>query len=1315
MRSNVEAVYPLSPMQQGFLFHTVSTPGESTYFEQVACTITGPLQRPAFEQAWNWLIARHSILRTAFAWQDLREPMQVVGRAVKIDIDWQDWRGRADLQAGWQQVLEEDRRRGFDLTRAPLMRLLIRQIADDRHLFLWSHHHILLDGWSFGIVLREVLQCYAAWVQDGVPLAVPAVRPFADFVRHLSGRDQQAQERFWREYLADFATPTRLAVDQGRGTLEGGSRGEITLTAALDPEASRRIQAQCSRLGISLGALVHGAWARLLGAYSGEDEVLFGTTTAGRPPELTGIEQMVGLFINALPMRVQLSPQQRVGDWLTGLQRDLLRVQAHQFTGLARIQDLSVVERGSPLFESLLAFQNYPLGEAHEQQWGGIRLVDYQWSGPTNYPLVARAFPGDRIGLVLGYYPHRIGVDTGHSMLEEFRSLVERLGDTSADAPLGRVEPLAGTSSHRALQLWNDTARTFDTARTMHGLLERQAQARPNEPAVIASDACLTYAQLDGRANQLARYLVELGVRRADRVGLCAQGCASAVVAILAVLKAGAAYVPLDPTYPQERIDFMLEDAQIKVLLTHGVGDRIKYRTSARQISLDEHGSQIATRPDTPLSDIQVTPDMFAYVIYTSGSSGQPKGVMVSHAGPVNNVEDYRQRFALTADDRVLCVSSLSFDISVCNIFTLLHAGGRVVFPELGCGRDPEHWLDLMLREGVTFWHSAPALFDALIDVAAARSLRDSTLRSAVLDGDWIPLSQPDRAHEVFTALQFFSGGGATELSVNSMIYPVAAVDPAWRSIPYGKPTANQTALILDRHMELAPVGVPGELYLGGVAVTAGYFRRPELTARKFLPHPWPQRPGERVYATGDQAKYRADGTIELLGRLDFQVKIRGIRVETGEVESVLRTHPLVSLCLVSAVKDSVGQMRLVAYIVPQTGADSGLLNAAEVQRWMRERVPEHLVPEACVLLPQLPLTPNGKVDRRNLPSPQFGSRASQQVPASDLELRLARHWARILGIDASAIDVQTSFFDLGGNSLKALGGCNFPGSPVPVDALYEHRTLRALAEYLTRGGRERGMLQRLTSSDPTAAVICVPYGGGHVGVYQRLAQALEDRVAVYSVRLPGHSHDGSDAALQSVESVAQAVVDSAEALSKRPLLIYGHCGGVAVATEIARRFESAGVSPRALFVGASYPTPADGTPQPVDAFSSHTDTDLARYFAELGGFSSLTDEQALLIGRLLRHDGNEAQRYFRNALTRLKAPLRSPLICLIGRDDPLTLDYRNGWQTWGMLASNHRLTLVPGGHYFVSENPEAVAETLLQALEDVSAAGVSSRQPALQ
>ncbi|WEN15094.1 amino acid adenylation domain-containing protein [Rhodanobacter sp. AS-Z3] len=599
-------------------------------------------------------------------------------------------------------------------------------------------------------------------------------------------------------------------------------------------------------------------------------------------------------------------------------------------------------------------------------------------------------------------------------VLDQLRMLVEALWGRG-DSTLHAAPTVAGPYAARALHEWNATAEAYDDQVTLHGLVERQATAHPQRLAVVADDGAWSYDELDRRANQVAHRLVALGVRPGDQVGLCAEKSAATVAGMLGVMKAGAAYVPIDPGYPASRISYMAGDAQLSALLTWGQGAVATAELKLPRIALDEWRT-LAEYSVKPLSH-NVPADAFAYAIYTSGSTGQPKCVLLNHRGRINNIEDYCRRLELGETDRVLCVSSLSFDISVCNIFCMFRSGGCVIFPSLDHLKDPDHWLDVMQERSVTFWHSAPALMDALLEAASERRYDRNSLRVALLGGDWVPLSQPNRARAAFPRMRFVTAGGATELSIDSTFYPVDEIDPAWRSIPYGRPLANQSALILDADMALLPPGVPGELHLGGAGMGAGYMNRPALTAEKFIPHPWPTIPGERLYRTGDLARYMPDGTIELLGRMDFQVKIRGMRIELGELESVLIEHSSVTACLASAPHDGAGDRRLVAYVVPVPGTDNRL--HASLHEWLAARLPVHLVPEAFVTLERLPLTPNGKVDRRNLPAPDpdaYCAERAYEPPQGDTEQSLAALWQRLLGV--SRVGRHDHFLDRGGHSL---------------------------------------------------------------------------------------------------------------------------------------------------------------------------------------------------------------------------------------------------------------------------------------------------------
>jgi len=825
-----------------------------------------------------------------------------------------------------------------------------------------------------------------------------------------------ADERFWRETLAGFAVPTRMACEPH--VLASGTHGDHKLVAAsnLDPVWLRTIEEQSAKLGIEVCVLCYAAWARLLGAYSGESDLVFGVVSGP-------------LSDGWIPLRVRIVPGARIEAWLQALQRDLLDARNHD-AGLARICAWSEVLPDTSLLSTL------------------VSIADLQRSStrpPWTQSMQWRICIDKGMRFELWSAAHKADDGVMQGMLEQLQSLMERLVADPC-ASLWRVPVMAGAHADRVLHEWNATAQPFDIERTMHSMAERHAMDSPHSLAIVATDGRLSYGELDARANQLAWQLLKMDVRPGGRVGLCVDKSAAAAVAMLAVMKIGAAYVPLDPSYPSARLAYMVDDARLDALLTAGRGNQPVKNHPLPLLSLDEQWDRINEQPRTRPA-IVVPPDALAYVIYTSGSSGQPKGVMVNHRGRVNNIEDYCRRFSMHSGDRILCVSSLSFDISVCNLFCMLNVGGCLIFPDPAREKDPQHWLELMAREHVSLWHSAPSLMDALLSAASETPYARDVLRVAVLDGDWIPLDQPQRTCAAFPKVEFVSAGGATELSIDSMMYVVAEVDPKWRSIPYGRPMANQIALILDSNLELVPAGVPGELYLGGTGVGAGYHYRPTLTAERFIPHPWPNHSGERLYRTGDLARYGTDGLIELLGRVDFQVKIRGVRIELGEVEAALVRLPSIAQCVVTARKDQLAQLRLVAYVVAPDGA---VVDGKALRDTLSEMLPAHMIPAVIVQLPSLPLTPNGKLDRTALPEPNF-ERIENDAPRTPEEATLAGYFADILKL--RYVGVHDNFFDAGGHSLLATRLISRVraslGAELSLIDIFECPTVAALAQRL--------------------------------------------------------------------------------------------------------------------------------------------------------------------------------------------------------------------------------------------------------------------------
>ena len=728
---------------------------------------------------------------------------------------------------------------------------------------------------------------------------------------------------------------------------------------------------------------------------------------------------------------------------------------------------------------------------------------------------------------------------------------------------LSRLPLLTEPERRQLTEVWNDTRVEYPDAVCLHQLFEEQAEKRPDAVAVCFKEMRVTYGELNLRADLLARHLRSLGVGREVLVGICAQRSVEMVLGILATLKAGGAYVPLDPGFPQSRLAFMLDDTRAPVLLTQ-----------QRLVGLlpEYHGKVVCMDADFPVGEgprrgepfAEATPDNLAYVIYTSGSTGQPKGIALRHQGVVNNITDLNRSFAVGPEDAVLAMSSLSFDMCVYEILGTLGAGGTIVVPEPALERDPAHWAELVRRHRVTVWNSAPSLLKMFVDyVTHHPELRPDSLRLALLGGDWVPVTLPDQLRALSEGAQVIVMGGATEASIHSVIYPVEECDPAWRSIPYGRPMANQLAYILDAQMQFVPVGVPGELHLGGVGLARGYYNRPALTSEKFVPHPFGREAGERLYKTGDLARYLPDSNIELLGRMDFQVKIRGLRIELGEVVAALRRHPSVEEAVAVVREDQPGNKRLVAYVVPANGPAPA---TPELRDFLKKSLPEYMVPAAFVPLEALPLSPNGKIDRRALPAPEQFRREAGAGPAASpgdaFELRLARIWEELLGV--RPVGAEDNFFELGGDSIVTvelfLRIEKTFGKNLPVATLLQNPTLRQLAD----------VLRREEWAAPWSSLVAIqPHGsrppffyvhgqGGNIVMHHTLAPHLEPDQPFYGLQSRGL--DGKEPPLTRIEEMAAHYVEEVRSVQPEgPYYIGGFCSGALVALEMAQQLRRQG------------------------------------------------------------------------------------------------------------------------------------------------------------
>jgi amino acid adenylation domain-containing protein len=1166
--------YTPSPMQQGLLLYSLRATKPGVYVQQMVCELREDLQVPAFLDAWRRVVDRHPVLRSCFRWEDVSEPALVVHPGVELPVEQQDWRGvPADEQEGLlEALLEGDRRRGFDLARPPLLRLTLLRRADGHYTCVWTYHHALLDGRSHTLVLNEVFADYEALLR-GEDWHPARPRPYHDYIDWLRQQDWSRSADFWKGFLQGFRAPTPLlAVAPAPGTAFPAEPMHGTRKHRLSAELTAALEAFARAHELTVNTLLQGAYAALLSRYSGEEEVVFGATRACRRSALEGAGRMVGVLINTLPVRARLAPETTAFSLFRELRAQSLALRSHEHTPLVYVQQWSEVAQGASLFDSILVFESYELTPTLRQEGETWKNREFYLLEETYYPFVLCAYGGRELLLKALYQRPRFDDATIDRLFGHLQTLLQGML-AHPEQRVAALPVLTEAEFQQVVHAWNDTAADFPRDRCLRQLFEDQARKTPEAVAVAFEGWETTYRELNERANRLAHYLRGLGVGPGVLVGVCLERSAEMIVGVLGITKAGGAYVPLDPAYPRDRLAFMLEDTQAPVLLTQGKFlDRLP-ETKARVVNLDGLGDTLAAQStEDPVSG--VTAQDLAYIIYTSGSTGKPKGVVLRH-GPVVNLIDWVNRtYRVGPGDRVLFVTSLNFDLSVYDIFGVLGAGATIRIASGGELREPERLLQILCEEPITFWNSAPPQLQQLAPFFAnARPAPGQKgLRLVFLSGDWIPVPLPDAIRAIFRGAQVVSLGGATEAAIWSNYYPIGTVDPKWPSIPYGKPIQNARYHVLDRNLNPVPVGVPAELYIGGLCLADGYLNRPELTQEKFIADPFGQEPGARLYKTGDLARYFPDGNLEFLGRMDFQVKIRGFRIELGEIEADLAQHAAVRECLVTALKDESGDRYLCAYYVPRPGPRPG---AGELRRFLQEKLPAHMVPGHFVALEAFPLSPNGKIDRKALPPPQQGAGERQAervvIPGrNDAERDLITIWEDVLKV--KPVSATDNFFDLGGHSFLAAVLIarvrRQLGHTLPLGTLFEAPTVEKLAgviNHTLETGSDSSLVP-LHEEGPRPPLFMIAGVGGHVFTFHKFARLLGDERPVYGVKAIGV--DGTGQAPDTVEAMAAHYVQEILAVRPQgPYVVSGFSIGAVVALELALQLRALGHKVPALVV----------------------------------------------------------------------------------------------------------------------------------------------------
>ncbi|MFF0503290.1 amino acid adenylation domain-containing protein [Streptomyces fimicarius] len=1348
-------VPPLSFAQERLWFMEQFAPGTAAYNIPVARRLRGPLDHPALQRALDAVIARHETLRSRYPATDDGRPVLEIAAPAPFALRTAD----ADDEEHAARLVDELGALPFDLVTGPLINGLLVRIADDDHVLLLVVHHSVSDGWSSEVLVSEVLRGYTAYTTGGPdPLAELPVQ-YGDFALwqrdRLTGGRLAEEVAYWAGELSGVR-PLELPTARPRPerqTFDGAGFGF---------DVDRDLLDRLTALGKQHGATVHmvllAAFQLVLSRFSGQRDFAVGSPVAGRPePELEGL---VGMFVNVLALRARLDGDPAFTELLARTRETCLEAYAHQELPFAQLVSELNVERDvtrSPVFQAVLAIQNYASAAPQEELALDVEPFGLRAAGTRfDLELFLMEWPGGLRG-AFNYNTDLFDESGIARIADSLDRLLHAVADRP-DLPVSAHNLLDPVERTRMLDTWNDTAVALPDGATLTGLVAAQIARTPDAVAVDFGGETLTYAELDRAAERIARRLAREGVGPGSPVAVSAERSLDLLPGLLGVLRSGAAYTPLDPEYPAERLAFMLADSGAEVLLTQRRVP-VPEGCAARVLLLDDPAEWDGDGgPDGDgVRLVGPAADDLAYMIYTSGSTGRPKGVPNTHRAIANRLLWMARTYGLTPADAVLQKTPTGFDVSVWELFLPLITGARLVVAQPGGHKDAAHLRDTIAEHGVTVAHFVPAMLDVFL--AEDDVERCTTLRRVVCSGEELG---PHTARAFTARLPHCALAnlyGPTEAAVDVTSWECAG-DLA--VVPIGAPVDNTRLYVLDADLRPVPVGTPGELHIGGVQVSIGYHRRPGLTAARYVPDPFGP-PGARLYRTGDLARWRADGQLEHLGRIDQQVKIRGLRIEPGEIEAALRAEEGIAAAAVIVREDNPGDKRLVAYVVraadPDTGpkepggpaagpdADAGPeaagdadtepeLDPALLRTALRRTLPDYMVPAAFVTLDALPLTPNGKLDRRALPAPQARrTGGAMAAPETATQQVLAEIWAEILNLPEVGVD--DDFFDLGGHSLLATqviarARKRLPEAgarPVSVMDLFTSRTVRELAALADLDESERGprhLLHRLTRPTPpadrTLSFVCVPYGGGSAVVYQPVADELPAGYDLWSVAIPGHDMGVTEEHL-AFDVLARKIADEIRERVDGPVALYGHCAvGSALAVAVARLLEAADREVEAVYIGAQFPFARPrgrvlGLLSRISALDPLlSDRVYFTWLRSMGAEVGDLDEAQMkfMIGNM-RADSRAAEEYFTEVLAEVEAGgalLRAPVISVIGNRDPATDFHQERYREWQMLAERSALAVLDeGGHFFLKYRARELAEIVTRTHAAVEAGPEAVRE----
>lgn len=1136
----VEDIYTLTPLQQGLLFHALMTPGSPVYFEQLSIDLEGDINLPLFEKSWKMLAKSHSIFRTAFL-SDLGTPLQMVLKHRSIDFNFFDIREDSSLSV--DQVKKQDRQSLFDLKNDPLCRIQVVQTNNTQFTVILSFHHIILDGWCTSLMFNEVLNTYKQLLGKNksslLKTHMDSVPQYAQYISWLNKQDDLTARHYWQNYLNGYEQLASVPKDDIRisCTEEQGLE-----TLSIDSSQTEQLKTVANNLGVTMNTIVQSIWGVLLGKYNRTDDVVFGSTVSGRPQEIPHVDQIIGLFINTIPVRINSSSSQTLSGLIKQVQADALATLPYHHSSLADIQSDCGLPGG--LLDHIVVFENYPIDTSlTEGDNALLRVKNFDAFELTNFDFGIVVFPTDKIEIGFHYSTHKYHRSRIEHIVGHFNALIQQVL-TRVDVPLGEISILTQQESRYLIENLNDSEQTYPREKSMADLFEEQAAFHPSSPALIYYNIELTYADLNRQSNKVAHYLQqEFSIGLEDLVALALPRSEKMIIALLGILKSGAAYVPIDPEYPQERIDYILSDSKPKLVIS----DRTDSTGLSPFINLDS----LLVSNSCETNPIRFsTADSLAYIIYTSGSTGKPKGVMLENRGVVNLISSHIDYLEIGENERSLQFSSICFDASIEQIWVSLLSGSGVVLVSKETILSESAFNQYIYDKKVTYIDINPSYLEN-IDLTL-----NPYLKRIVVGGEKCPVHI---AKKYSNKIKFHNFYGPTETTVSSLRYPIPNHISEGTKVPIGKPVANTRIYILDQQHKMLPQGVDGEIYIAGDGLARGYLNDPGLTKTKFVDDPF--FPGEKMYSSGDLGRWLFDGNLDFSGRIDDQIKIRGFRIEPGEVEKAMQSHPSIDSAFVFGKTSKNGSNSLSAYytVVKNT---SQALTTGELRHELSLHLPEYMVPEYITLLDSVPLTSNGKIDKRALPEPTSNTmlNTSYAPPETNTQDRLVHIWKKVLEVEK--LGIHDDFFALGGHSLKAMQITSLISKQFnidfPLNTLFMVSTISGVADVIDDGFSlsSETILIPLQKHGKGRPLFLIPGAVGDVHYYSPLANALT--APVYGFASVGL--EGKEKPINSIENMASRYIEEMKKIQcQGPYSLGGHSFGGSVAFEIARQLEKNG------------------------------------------------------------------------------------------------------------------------------------------------------------